>query len=281
MEEAQIKQAIFDRLNLLRKDYRKNLELVQETFDDEAIHDLRVSMRRIQAIILFIDEVCKEDISSGLINDIKSRIKSFNKLRDLQVQIQFLVKNIKKYPEILDFLIYLKQREKKQIKKIKNLTKTPVFDLSGDLFFYQLKLNNLPCIKNIQISQIIVNARNSLDQVKFSINNIIKGNYQTYHKTRLAIKKFRYIIETIEEIINSPKEKLKEIQRIQTILGEIQDYTVLLELINKFCKKENFDVTKFLNFVEFIEQKRKEIEEEFWESVIVLDFWDNFFMNFL
>lgn len=280
MKTNTILQVLKNRLNILRKDYAKNLELVKETFDDEAIHDLRVSMRRIQAFLSFIDEICEENVSAGLINLVKAKIKRFNRLRDAQVQIQFIIKNLKKFPETLDFLVYLKQRENKQIKKIKILTKLSEFDLSGDLFYYQMKLPYIQCLKHIDLRQIVENAQNSLVQVKLSINNIEKGNYQTYHKTRLLIKKFRYIIETIEEIINSPKEKLKEIQQIQTILGEIQDFTVLLELIDNFCTKESVEVTKFLNFVEFIKQKRLEKEEEFWKNINIIEFWDNFFVNF-
>ncbi|MEJ5285712.1 MAG: hypothetical protein CH6_3227 [Candidatus Kapaibacterium sp.] len=280
MDTNNIKNTLIKRLTFLRKAYESNLKLVVDTFDDEAIHDLRVSLRRIQALVSYIDEICNENISLNLLKDIKIRIKKFNKLRDTQVQIQFLIKQIKKFTEIVDLLVFLKKSEKKQIKKLKKALNLPDFDLSGDFFFYQTKLQQTSCLNLIQMDDIIKNAQNSLNELKTFIAMVEKGKYETYHKTRIKLKKFRYIIETIEEIILSPNEKLKKVQNLQTILGEIQDFTVLLSLIDNFCQRENIEVSKFADFVEFVQQKREEKEQEFWNNIEILEFWDNFLMNY-
>jgi CHAD domain-containing protein len=86
-------------------------------------------------------------------------------------------------------------------------------------------------------------------------------------------------VETTEEIIMSSKEKLKELQMLQTILGEIQDLTVLLKLFEDFKLNKGTDVSGFLDFVENIKQKREKKEREFWDKLSCLEYWDKFLMN--
>lgn len=280
MESNEIKKVLINRIKNLREAYADNLEIVQKNFDEEAIHDLRVSIRRILAFMFFIDELCGQTVNPILSSNLKSKIKKFNKLRDIQVQIQLAINYIKKYPEIIDFLFFLRKKEKKQIKKLKEFLNESNLNLSGEIFFYQSNLQSLECLKNITFEKIRQIALNSFNELKISLDNIIMNNYTTYHKTRLKIKQFRYIIETIEQIIHSPNEKLKEIQELQTILGEIQDYTVLLSLFEKYSQKSNIDLSSYSNFVNFIKQKREKKEVEFWNKKNLLEFWEVFLMNF-
>lgn len=280
MESLEIKKTLINRIKNLRKAYSDNLEIVKDKFDDEAIHDLRVSIRRILAFMFFVDELCNQKLNPSLLTNLKAKIKKFNKLRDIQVQLQFAINHIKKFPELVDFLFFLKKKETKQIKKLKSIIKETNFDLSGDIFFYQKNLQTLECLNNTTIEKIVNVAYSTFKELKDSLSNIVMKDYTTYHKTRLKVKKFRYIIETVEQIIQSPKENLKQIQELQTILGEIQDFTVLISLIEKYCQSKNINLSSFLNFVEFIKQKREEKENEFWDKIHYLEYWDNFLMNF-
>jgi len=267
------------RIKLLRVSYSENLKKIRENFDPDAIHDLRVAIRRILSFISLIDEICRTEVDEPLQQSLKAEIKRFNKLRDIQVQIGILINFIKKYPELLDFLFFLKKKEEKQIKKLRTVITQAGFDLSGEILFYQIKLKDHQCFQNIQMSQIVSVVKNALEDVRTSIQNITLGDYKSYHKTRLTIKKFRYIVETTEEIIMSSKEKLKELQMLQTILGEIQDLTVLLKLFEDFNLNKGTDVSGFLDFVENIKQKREKKEREFWDKLSCLEYWDNFLMN--
>ncbi|MCX7909008.1 MAG: CHAD domain-containing protein [Ignavibacteria bacterium] len=279
MDNTFIIKSLINRIKLLRSSYTENLEKVINDFDDEAIHDLRVSIRRILAFMSLVDELCGRQLNISLIKSLKNKIKKFNQLRDVQVQISFLINQIKKFPELLDFLFTLKSKEKKQISKLKKFLQKKQVNFAGELFFYHNNLKQEECFNQTTKDDVIKIAANSLNEVKTSIGGIVVGNYETYHKTRLKIKRFRYIIETVEQIIQSPREKLKSIQELQTILGEIQDYTVLLSLLERFCQKKQLHMSIFLNFVNFIKQKREEKENEFWQKKDLLEFWDSFFMK--
>ncbi len=281
MEELEIKKLLLNRLDSLRQTYVNNLDYVIKSFDDEAIHDLRVSIRRILSFMYLIDQICNETIYEELQKQLKTKIKKFNKLRDVQVQITTIINYIKKFPILADFLVFLKKNEKKQIKKLKSALLCQEFDLRGDIFFYRNHISQKECISKTSINYLANIALNSLIEVETSIKEIQPSNFSSYHKTRLKVKKFRYIMETIESILSIPRDKIKEIQTIQTILGEIQDLTVLIHLIETFCSEEGLEISKFSNFVEFVQHKRQEKEEDFWENISKFDFWMNFFKNYL
>ncbi len=280
MEDLRIQENLLERLALLQKNYEANLGKTKEIFDDEAIHDLRVCIRRLLAFVRFIDCFCESETNLILRTRLKKNIKLFNKLRDIQVQIDYLINFIKKFPETLDFLVSLKKQEKKQIKKLRKILITNEFDLGGDLFFYRLELRNLKCFNSISYDRVFELAKATYVETESAISNIIENDFSTYHRTRLAFKRFRYTIETVQNILLISNERLKELQNIQTILGEIQDYTVMLGMFSEFLKKEGKELLQFQNFVEFIQQKRKLIVEDFWNKLNFIEFWRNFFMEF-
>jgi CHAD domain-containing protein len=276
METKEIQRNLLNRLALLQKAYETNLTKVYELFDDEAIHDFRVAIRRILAFIRFVDIFCPIEINANLRTLLKSNIKQFNKLRDIQVQIQYLINFLKKFPETIDFLVFLKKEEKKQIQKLKKVITSSNFDNSGEIFYYRMHLMSFECFQKIDFDGIIIVLKDVFREVEKAISNIIENDFATFHKTRLAFKRFRYTVETIESILSIPKAKVKELQNIQTVLGEIQDYTVTLALLEKFSKGDLF---KFSNFVEFIKQKREGKVKEFWEMLAILEFWRDYIMK--
>jgi len=273
METNEIQKTLLNRLVLLQKAYEKNLNKIKESFDDEAIHDFRVAIRRLLSFIRFIENFCSIENNINLRKLLKSNIKQFNKLRDTQVQIQYLINFIKKFPETIEFLVFLKKKEKKQIQKLKKIINSPNFDHSGEIFYYRIQLKPLECFKKIDLKSINAVLNDAFREVETCISNIVENDFSTFHKTRLAFKRFRYTVETIENILSIPKAKLKELQNVQTVLGEIQDFTVTIALLEKFSKEE---VSKYSNFVEFIKQKREEKVNEFWTMLSILEFWSDF-----
>lgn len=281
MEDLNIKKSFIHRLEVLRQSYIINLEKILETFEEEAIHDLRVSIRRILSFMYFVDQICNNPINVVLQKQLKTKIKKFNKLRDVQVQILTIINYIKKFPDLADFLVYLKKNEKKQIKKLKSTILSPGFDLRGDIFFYKISISQKECIIKVNLKQLADIALKTYSEVITSIQEIQPSNFPSYHKTRLKVKKFRYTMETLESILSIPKDKIKEIQTIQTILGDIQDLTVLGHLIEAFCTKEQVEISKFSNFIDIINHKREEREKDFWANVSKFDFWLNFLSIYL
>ena len=76
--------------------FRVNLEKAMEEYDPEAIHEYRVSVKRIRAIIRALDRVYDDKLFSGkMIQPLRLMFKAGGTIRDDQVQIG-LVENIEK-----------------------------------------------------------------------------------------------------------------------------------------------------------------------------------------
>lgn len=95
-ESESIKTTIVSYLGKYLEQFRVNLEKAMEEYDPEAIHEYRVSVKRIRAIIRALDRVYDDKLFSGkMIQPLRLMFKAGGTIRDDQVQIG-LVENIEK-----------------------------------------------------------------------------------------------------------------------------------------------------------------------------------------
>jgi CHAD domain-containing protein len=95
-ESETIKTVISGYLIKYLEQFRNNLEKAMEEYDPEAIHEYRVSVKRIRAIIRALDRVYDDPLFPGkMIEPLRDMFKAGGTIRDDQVQIG-LVENIEK-----------------------------------------------------------------------------------------------------------------------------------------------------------------------------------------
>ena len=95
-ESDSIKTCITDYLGKYLEHFTLNLEKAMEGYDPEAIHEYRVSVKRIRAIISAINSIYDDPLFSGkMIQPLREMFKAGGTIRDDQVQIG-LVENIEK-----------------------------------------------------------------------------------------------------------------------------------------------------------------------------------------
>lgn len=279
MDTSEIKNILLKRIEVLDSLFRKNFEKVEKSFDEDAIHDLRVCCRRIIAFHNFVS--CLEPLTTdtNLVTQLKRLFKSLNKIRDFQVQKYYLIENISKFPVLLDFLVFLRKKEAKQINKLRQNFKGNLYrGLFGLIFFYRLSIKNKLNPISLSLGTIEQISKDVLKQVLDERSKIEPKDYSTYHRTRIAMKKFRYTMEIVQPIYGFQQEELKNLQKVQTILGNIQDYSVLLSLLTIFLKKSSGGVLveKYEKFFDFVNEKLAQLEQDF-NSDTTLDFWIEFF----
>lgn len=94
LKEESLKKVICGYLGKYLDQFRTNLEKAMEEYDPEAIHEYRVSVKRIRAIVRALDRVYDEPLFSGkMIQPLRLMFKAGGTIRDDQVQIE-LVENI-------------------------------------------------------------------------------------------------------------------------------------------------------------------------------------------
>jgi CHAD domain-containing protein len=96
MQEESFKYVIRNYFSRYLENFRVNLQKAMEEYDPEAIHEYRVSVKRIRAIIRALDRAYDEKLFTGkMIQPLRLMFKAGGTIRDDQVQIG-LVENIEK-----------------------------------------------------------------------------------------------------------------------------------------------------------------------------------------
>lgn len=179
IQEESFKFVINNYFSKYLENFRLNLDKAMEEYDPEAIHEYRVSVKRIRAIIRALDRVYDNPLFSGkMIQPLRLMFKAGGTIRDDHVQIG-LVEKIENesgnaFPLIKAF--YYKRIENQR-----------------DAFF--LRSIDFEYDSIISISHQIENILDPLD------DNFLETNlYNTLHESMEKLKKKRYDLELPEKL---------------------------------------------------------------------------------
>ncbi|MCX6153477.1 MAG: CHAD domain-containing protein [Candidatus Kapabacteria bacterium] len=235
-------------------------------FSEEVVHDLRVSMRRLLAFLKVLEKLIESNYIKCLKKELKSTIKSFNKLRDTQVQIQIVNKLKWNSPELTSFSIHLLNLEKILIQEIHEFIRSYDFDiLNGLIFFLKLKLKEMSADDKVN-EQTIINILNDLlGELTAALDIVDPKDPKTIHRVRLIFKNFRYAIELFDPLLKFSKNISKKLKSYQTLMGEIQDWTVLDADINNYLFQNSFPFTEISLISGFVSETLHERVNSFFE----------------
>src|SRR4029434_7736181 len=69
--------------------------------------------------------------------------------------------------------------------------------------------------------------------------NMDPGNVATIHRTRVAFKKFRYMVEALYSLVPGiSAARLQSMHAFQTLFGDLQDTDVFLGRLDKYARKD-------------------------------------------
>ncbi len=254
------------------KCYRKELKRCQRKFSENAVHQSRVETRRLlsllELLVPFLPGARLDKIRTGL----KRHLDTFDDLRDAHVQLQLLRKWHCPYPEAKAFERHLRKCEKrfdrrtrKDIKRIKTKRlgkwiaacreelRMPVVAATtgtdGAGFSRSAGSPGVPArsdpvslippqIRDSLFHSVDAAFQNALDHK----NRIDPERTKTIHRTRIAFKKFRYMVEVLAGFWPiASSRRLAAMHAYQTLMGDVQDLEVLLRAFDKFSKKKELE----------------------------------------
>lgn len=220
-----------------RKTFEKCFPKIQDVTDDEAIHDIRVSIKKIRTLLLLLDYIYPGEW------DIREHYQPFRKIfkrlgfiRDLQVQQKLAA--------------YLRQKGTGNIQGyqafLKDHEKATRFNVNIWLRIYSmpdwhtLEEDIRDCYFRTGKKMIIQKANDYIDQ---KINQAKKISHQkdriTIHLIRRLLKEARYMMDMIGSVFKDRTEyKLiqSKIRPIENYLGEWHDRMVALDYIFQYEK---------------------------------------------
>jgi len=235
--DAQI--LLLDALETRWEKYRDQLKACRREFSEEAVHDLRVAARRLLALIEMLRVMAPHPRLQKIRKALKSQLDDFDDLRDTQVMLAEISETLEILPELKPFQKALQKRERRLLREAEELVEA-------------LKLSGIARrLEKVRLSWQEPGLREALNGFLFqAVDEAFWTVVQRYrridptlpasiHRTRVAFKKFRYMIEIISPLLpDFPVSNFKRMHDYQTAMGEIQDVEVFLYTLGDFSEPE-------------------------------------------
>ncbi len=222
--------------------YQSELANCRAEFSETAVHDLRVSTRRLLATLELIRALDKHPRVKKMRRSLKSQLDGFDNLRDVQVMLVDISGKFESLPELEPFRQYLLKREKRLLRdaeKQVNAIKSAALE--------KRLLKMRAALAAIPTEELLPRLLTAVDQAYLTVREryglIDPACPATIHSLRVAFKKFRYMVECLEPALpDFPKTRMKSMQNYQTLMGNLQDMEVFLGTLTGFAKRhDDFD----------------------------------------
>jgi CHAD domain-containing protein len=205
--------------------------------DEEAVHDMRVSARRLRAAIRIFEDILQFKNAGAVFKNLRWIGHLLGELRDLQLHIKFLsdqeVKSKSKHQKLIEQYkaychakidqqyeqLLLALNSKRYVSLVNQLTK-----LSHDSSFHSSK-------KVKEASKTFI--QKAIHQA-FEISRKIGKNASSdeLHRLRISIKKLRYTCEFFKPVISERMPRfIKKTIQLQDLLGIVQDALTSLRMM--------------------------------------------------
>jgi len=208
---------------------------------EKSVHDLRVSTRRVIAILELAKTLSDDAETAKLQRRFKKVLKRMGPLRDTQV---FLVNvsRIRQNGLIGKFKKTLLKRERREIDGVRDDLKSgrkqklskAVEDLRSDFDSRQARLGQ-PKIHH-SIEKVLTSRANELLKAQRRFHRSQPPNEDLLHEMRIALKKLRYVVEAAQPVLGeSAKDRAREMHGFQQLIGETRDVEMLHTALEKWA----------------------------------------------
>lgn len=217
---------LFDAFIHRREKYRHELKTCRAEFSREAVHDLRVSVRRLLAVFDVLRTNYHPPRLQRIRRDLKAQLDDLDELRDVQVLLADVSEYIHEVPSLSGFREYLSKKERNLLQKARK----QVHSIKTSPLFARLD-KGTEMIAEIQEKGERYSLYDILDSTyaracqKYVLIDSEKPS--TVHKLRIAFKKFRYTLEIASPMLTAfPEENFERMHEYQARMGDIQDLEV-------------------------------------------------------
>jgi CHAD domain-containing protein len=208
-----------------------NIKTVSDDNSIDSVHNLRLSIKRVRALLILIDQA--ENLNeSELIKQIDSLFLYSGQLRDIHIQTILLESYRAKVGTEVDFFIsYIKKGKNKIIKRLENSVR------QVDFFDIVLFNQRLDCfIESLDSSSHEKNCRLKVvrlyEQILQQVNE--NSSEKALHRIRIMLKELIYSLSIFKKgklTIDFNVEDIKNLNNLQQKLGNWHDLTILLNKI--------------------------------------------------
>jgi CHAD domain-containing protein len=235
MEKSSCPQFLVEALEERWQSYFCALTAVRAAFSSKAVKNFRTAGRQLLAVLDILDQVSSQPSLQQLRQACKEQLDSLGELRDVQMILAEVDRNADHFLALQRWQPALRQHEQQlQHAAAENLAAFELEPLRHHMRKAQTQL----------AAGVKLNSPTALLQtVDKAYQKVLKRQAQldpavitSFHRLRLALKKFRYRVETVHPLAPAyPPELFNALRQYQNALGAIQDSDVFLLALNAFA----------------------------------------------
>jgi CHAD domain-containing protein len=239
--------------------YREQLRRCQGKFSEGAVHELRVATRRLLAQFTLLSCVAPSPALEKARRILKRRLTALGDLRDAQVQRLFIQQKTSTFPELVLLRGWLQRRERRLARSAAEKVK-------------RFKTRKLERWISAMIGDLTAKARRSRAQSQLAEaverrRAIDLADLRTVHQTRVAFKRFRYILESLSPgITGLSRRQLRALAYYQRKMGIIQDLEVLQACVARYAREDKKRKALLQRFSRHLRQRRARALRSFLKS---------------
>ena len=259
--------------------YRGQLRRSQEKFSEEAVHELRVATRRLLAQLTLLSCAAPSASLEKARRLLKRRLAALGDLRDTQVQRLFTEQKVASFPELVLLRGWLLRRERRLAKSARRKVsqfKTRKLERWVAGMIGDLNANAGRSRAQTQLASAVLRAAaQAFAEAAERRQAIDLADMRTIHQTRVAFKRFRYILESLSpDLTGLSRRQLRALAYYQRKMGIIQDLEVLQACVARYTRQDRKREVLLKRFVGHLRQRRARALRSFLKSADrIFDFW--------
>jgi CHAD domain-containing protein len=251
--------------------YRAGIRRCQDDFSEQSVHKLRVATRRLIAQLLIVGCVTPGRKPRLARRVLKRRLKALGELRDTHVQRLYIQCRMERFPELVLVEDVLRRRERRlqeaAARKVKGFKTRK---LAKWILNLQLQLAMTPSTEGRpdRLPKAVARATGTAFATLVNRRKAIDpGNPETIHRTRIAFKKFRYMVESLSpDFTGLGKCQLRALAHYQQRMGTLQDLEIMERCIAGFARRDEGIGTLLAPFSRYLRSTRVRALRSFLKS---------------
>jgi CHAD domain-containing protein len=218
-------------------DYRARFKAGRREISEETVHDLRVSSRRFLALLDIVGGLDPHPRVKKMRRFLKQQLSQLDQLHDAQVMLMETGQRLEQLPELGPFEAYLQKCSKRLARAaLKDLRASKPSDLKK-------QVSNIRNVveEHAQESgfpaRVLRPADRAYSKTVRALRKVRARQPDTIHHTRVAFKKFRYMVETVRPFLPTyPEANFERMHDYQDAMGKVHDAVVFLDTLSEFEK---------------------------------------------
>jgi CHAD domain-containing protein len=275
-----LSKAILQSLQDRWKRFRKELRSLKKKLTADAVHDGRIACRRLLSTLAAIGPPIGRKHVRGLERDLKKLLGSLGPLRDVQVELETIRRFKSTFSRISSFRSHLLAEENKLGRRVALQTgklrakriRKGVRDIGRRLH----QMNGSLRAQSKGARGLLGELDEAFSAVRKKRRALDPTDVATLHRVRVALKKFRYMVEALQPILRSfDPTHLDRLRTLQGRMGDLHDLEVLSAAFRDFMRESR---SKRFPHLLPLQKKLLERHNETAEQVIesadrILDYW--------